>query len=157
MKRFIQHVFPSCSSHPPFLSLIISAGDLIQRWTNDIWHSPLHRVVTSRAATGEPPHQLITPTTSATTTTTASTSSSLQQQGDDSLASTTASISSAAASQLSRQAIVFFTGPLEDCVIEGLDPQEMRNVDVTGMRERYPPMRAGDHLLMKIKKTNLSS
>lgn len=65
--------------------------------------------------------------------------------------------SDAGSAQLSRQAIVFFTGPVEDCVIEGLDPEVMRNVDVAVMKGRYPPIRAGEHLMMKLNKTNLTS
>lgn len=61
------------------------------------------------------------------------------------------------ASIASRQAIVFFTGPLEDCLIESLDPAVMRNVDKSQLTDhRYPPIRSGDHLRMKLDRTNLS-
>jgi hypothetical protein len=111
------------------------AGDLIQRWTNDYWLSPLHRVVTSKA----------------TDTTPAVPSASPSEGEPDTEAG------ALPASVASRQAIVFFTGPLEDCVIESLDPALMRNVDPSEVPNRkYPPIRSGDHLLMKLNRTNLS-
>jgi hypothetical protein len=63
-----------------------------------------------------------------------------------------------ASATLSRQAIVFFTGPLENCLIESLDAAVMRNVDKDSEEElkAYPPIRSGDHLLMKLNRTNLT-
>ena len=116
------------------------AGDLIQRWTNDYWHSPLHRVVTASA-----------------TTSTATTVSEDSTPTDHTTADNTdIPVEVAPSSVLSRQAIVFFTGPLEDCVINSLDPALMRNVSWNSTMRKYPPIRSGDHLLQKINKTNLS-
>jgi hypothetical protein len=113
------------------------AGDLIQRWTNDYWHSPLHRVVTSAAVDNQ----------SAADNTAAE---------EASPAPTPAPVDIASAAVASRQAIVFFTGPLEDCIVEALDPSLMRNVPLSAMSAtRYPPIRSGDHLLMKLNRTNL--
>jgi hypothetical protein len=63
-----------------------------------------------------------------------------------------------ASATLSRQAIVFFTGPLENCMIQSLDAAVMRSVegDGLGQLKAYPPIRSGDHLLMKLNKTNLT-
>ncbi len=55
----------------------------------------------------------------------------------------------------SRQAIVFFSGPLEDSVIECIDPALMRP-EVVGetVVRKYAPIRSGDHLLLKLRRTN---
>lgn len=105
--------------------LVVNAGDLIQRWTNDRWHSPLHRVVCSSA-----------------------TSSQLHQPG---LSNT---VPPTVADFVSRQAIVFFTGPIEDHVIEVLEC--CRSGDDEAVQRKYPPIRSGDHLLMKLNRTNLT-
>ncbi|KAJ1430246.1 hypothetical protein B484DRAFT_448980 [Ochromonadaceae sp. CCMP2298] len=104
-------------------ALVVNAGDLFQRWTNDRWHSPLHRVVTQRMDTG------------------ADTGAEGKAEAE---AGEVVSIPS-----LPRQSIVFFTGPLEDCTIEVLDlPGEPKQ------GPKYPPIRSGDHLLMKLNRTN---
>lgn len=60
-----------------------------------------------------------------------------------------------AAGQFSRQSIVFFSGPLENCVIECIDPALMKPEVVGDRRERkYAPIRSGDHLLLKLNRTN---
>lgn len=112
------------------------AGDLIQRWTNDYWHSPLHRVVTSAAVEYQP---------------------TAENTAAEEASPAPAPVDIASAGVASRQAIVFFTGPLEDCIVETLDPRLMRNVPLSAMSAtRYPPIRSGDHLLMKLNRTNLS-
>ena len=123
------------------------AGDLIQRWTNDYWHSPLHRVVTASATTS---------TANNSTTTVSEDSTLTNHTAADNTATTDIPVEVAPSSVLSRQAIVFFTGPLEDCVINSLDPALMRNVSWNSAMKKYPPIRSGDHLLQKINKTNLS-
>jgi isopenicillin N synthase-like dioxygenase len=92
-------------------ALVINAGDLIQRWTNDRWHSPLHRVVNAQDGRG---------------------------------------------AGRSRQALVFFTGPLEQCLIEPFAECCKRNENDGDSEEsrRYPSILAGDHLLMKLNRTN---
>ena len=55
---------------------------------------------------------------------------------------------------ISRQAIVFFSGPLEQCIIEPLDtPITRKRVDPTYCE----PIKAIDHLLLKLNRTNLST
>jgi len=59
------------------------------------------------------------------------------------------------AGQFARQSIVFFTGPLENCVIECIDPALMKPAIVGDTRNRkYAPIRSGDHLLLKLNRTN---
>jgi isopenicillin N synthase-like dioxygenase len=127
-------------------ALVVNAGDLIQRWTADYWHSPLHRVVTFSALQSDN----AAPSAS---------SSTVFAAPNTALASGELHTCDSAA--LSRQAIVFFTGPLENCLIESLDAAVMRNVHVQANGEgeplkSYPPIRSGDHLLMKLNKTNLT-
>lgn len=90
--------------------LVVNVGDLMQRWTNDRWHSPLHRVVS-------PPNQSKMP--------------------------------------VPRQAIVFFSGPLSDVEVSPL-PVSQTGSSPTDSPEppRYPPIRSGEHLLLKITRSN---
>ena len=59
------------------------------------------------------------------------------------------------AGQFARQSIVFFSGPLENCVIECIDPALMKP-EVVGdtLVRKYAPIRSGDHLLLKLNRTN---
>jgi isopenicillin N synthase-like dioxygenase len=83
-------------------ALVVNAGDLFQRWTNDKWKSALHRV--SNPAPGS------------------------------------------AAWERDRFSIVFFSGPMDDVLIETISGAEDGHV-------KYAPVRAGDYLLSKISPT----
>lgn len=78
--------------------LIVNVGDLFQRWTNDRWPSPIHRVTRPSCP-------------------------------------------------VERQAIVFFSGPLSLCEIEPILTNEHET-------SRYSPIRCGDHLQMKLQRSN---
>ena len=80
-------------------SLIVNAGDLIERWTNDLWRSPPHRVVFS---------------------------------------------------PVERLSLVFFTGPKSSTKIEALP-----GTATAERPSRYEPTTAGEHLYMKLKKSNV--
>lgn len=83
-------------------ALIVNAGDLFQRWTNDKWKSALHRV--SNPAPDSP------------------------AWGRD------------------RFSLVFFSGPMNDVIVETIFGSEEGIV-------KYAPVRAGDYLLSKISPT----
>lgn len=63
---------------------------------------------------------------------------------------------------LPRQSIVFFTGPLDECIIRPLDlPSLVTAATVSGedggepgLKVNYDPIRSLDHLLMKLNRTN---
>jgi hypothetical protein len=42
--------------------------------------------------------------------------------------------------------MVFFTGPLAECMIE--------TIDDSSNEKKYPPIKSHDHLLMKLNRTN---
>jgi isopenicillin N synthase-like dioxygenase len=102
---------------------MILLGDLIQYWTNGLFHSPLHRVV----------NPSILPSSSSVFT--AVEENAANQSSDE----------------YSRQSIVFFSGPLDDCMVEPLAwlPQEEPKPPIL-----FPSIRSKDHLLMKINRTN---
>jgi len=130
-----------------FACVTIFLGDFIQRWTNDIWHSPLHRVVTATIAPNHSANASLPDNTSvATASETLSTTNVVHNDG------------SGDAGRVARQSIVFFSGPLEHCVIECIDPALMKPEVVGDMRVRkYAPIRSGDHLMMKLNRTNNST
>lgn len=51
---------------------------------------------------------------------------------------------------LSRYSLVFFTGPLDECLIESID----ECISETSSEKKYPPIKSHDHLLMKLNRTN---
>jgi hypothetical protein len=65
---------------------------------------------------------------------------------------------------LPRQSIVFFTGPLDECIIRPLDLPSLVTATVSGedegepggstLKVNYDPIRSLDHLLMKLNRTN---
>ena len=125
-----------------FVCATIFLGDFIQRWTNDIWHSPLHRVVTATIAQ----HITLPDPTATDANETSPTHADAQNEN------------SGNAGRFARQSIVFFSGPLEHCLIECIDPALMKPEVVGDMRvRRYAPIRSGDHLLMKLNRTNSST
>lgn len=73
-------------------ALVINAGDIIQRWTNDRWHSPLHRVIGSSC-----------------------------RKHPDGAGQESVAASSAIVDLRSRWSLVFFSGPLADSIVEVLD------------------------------------
>lgn len=103
-------------------ALIVNAGDLMQRWTNNRWISPVHRVTGPRAG-------------------------------------------SAAAAQ-GRSALVYFSGPMADAIVEVCSvcsasclERERRVGDHVGIAETavYEPVAALDYLMAKINPTALHS
>lgn len=128
-------------------ALVINAGDIIQRWTNDRWHSPLHRVVGNRRHIPR----------------------SLRHHGTDESSSNSShgGFFSSAAEEVSnalkrdaivgkdfssRWTLVFFTGPLADSIVQVLDcPAVMSHPDRPA---KYEPVRSGDYLMMKLNRTN---
>ena len=104
-------------------------GDLIQHWTNGQWHSPLHRVVN--------------PT------------STLLLLEDTNQKKESNAMVEKSAHDYSRQALVFFTGPLDDCMVEPL-AWLSTNESKQSIPLLYPPIRSYDHLLMKLNRTNHS-
>ena len=149
------------------------AGDLIQRWTNDTWHSPLHRVVTATASavTTVPPASC-TNTNTDFSTPMHSASSSCQPHAQIAVDTVSQAYQSPTSPSplaqhgglLSRQAIVFFTGPMENCVIDPATLPVQGKDDDGGVSDsaappptiaaKYPPIRCGDHLNMKLNRTN---
>ncbi|KAI9362022.1 hypothetical protein DFJ73DRAFT_812982 [Zopfochytrium polystomum] len=89
-------------------TIVVNAGDLLQRWSNDVIRSTLHRVVAPPPIPGE---------------------------NDD----------GAAAMHPERFSIPFFCSPNMDAMIEGLPG--------VGDGKKYEPIRALDHLLMRLKAT----
>ena len=110
-------------------ALVINAGDLIQRWTNDYWLSPIHRVVAKPVIT-----KVVPPS------------------GDDTETSNRSSEMDLRVEIPGRQAIVFFTGPLEDCIVEVLPLPHIQQHRGGAV---YPPVRSGDWLQMKLNKINI--
>jgi isopenicillin N synthase-like dioxygenase len=86
---------------------VVNAGDLIQRWSNDLWISANHRVLGPKYG-------------------------------------------SIAASH-SRQAIVFFSGPYEDVLIDSIVSASSEEVSV----KKYEPIIAGEHLRLKLMRSNV--
>lgn len=118
-------------------ALVINAGDVIQRWTNDRWHSPLHRVVGNRRHI---PRSLPS------------------NCGDGFFSKAAEEVSAALKSGAittdfsSRWTLVFFSGPLADNIVQVLDcPAVMSQPDRPA---KYEPIRSGDYLMMKLNKTN---
>jgi isopenicillin N synthase-like dioxygenase len=107
-------------------ALVINAGDLFQRWTNDRWRSALHRVIHLKLESGKPEQEG-------------------KKQSEEERRAVLSSYN------LSRYSIVFFTGPLEECVIESIE-----NISGSGEKKKYPPIKGGEHLLMKLNRTNAS-
>lgn len=93
--------------------LVVNVGDLLRVWSNDAWHSPLHRV-----------------------------------RGPSPIPSSSSSPpSAAAAAEGHRCAIVFFSGPCYNTLVQplgGRDPP------------KYAPIGAGEHLMRKIKASQVA-
>lgn len=104
-------------------------GDLIQRWTNNRWHSPLHRVVNSSLLSAPIP-------------------SITEGKEDKPLPGSEALNSSR---NYPRQAIVFFSGPMEEVLISPLANVTAESSIV------FEPIKSIDFLLMKINATNQST
>eukprot|EP01041_Mallomonas_annulata_P007700 gene7700-15758_t len=86
--------------------LVVNAGDLIQRWTNDRWKSAVHMV-------SKPQHGSLTATHP-------------------------------------RVSLVFFTGPVNNALISTLPlPDQVQGTS------KYPPIGSKDHLLLKLKRSNV--
>jgi hypothetical protein len=105
-------------------------GDLFQRWTNDHWKSALHRVIhleVDRFSGANEP--------------------SLNSACDF---NNTSSLES------SRYSLVFFTGPLEESIIECIDDEliEASTPSIKKSFPKYPPIKSHDHLLEKLNRTN---
>lgn len=134
---------------------MLFAGDLIQRWTNDLWHSPLHRVVTASAMVplddDGRDHQVEGSAGAGAGTGNCPSVDTERPAADLDTGSS--------AGSLSRQAIVFFSGPLEDSMVICIDPALMTAAQQQQQPEqraevKYAPIRAGDFLFMKLNKTN---
>jgi hypothetical protein len=98
------------------------SGDFLQRWTNDRWISPIHRVV------GKPILVAGNPTIE---------TESAPKLGDI---------------DLSRKSIVFFSGPIKDVLIETvLSTHQDGSIE----KLKYPPIKAGEHLRMKLNQTQV--
>lgn len=103
-------MWKSVKVDPSLNVLVVNVGDLMQRWTNDRWHSPLHRVVSPANQSNMP---------------------------------------------VPRQAIVFFSGPLSDVEVSPLAVSQTALIPtVDAEAPRYPPIRSGEHLLLKIARSN---
>jgi isopenicillin N synthase-like dioxygenase len=105
-------------------TLVINAGDLIQRWTNDRWISNIHRVVN--------PPRVVLPPPSATH----SRASGHRQRAD--------ARAGEAGLSTRRLSVVLFTGPNLDAVIETLP---------TCGPSKYPPIVTGDHVTQRVVAT----
>jgi isopenicillin N synthase-like dioxygenase len=112
-------------------ALVINAGDLFQRWTNDRWRSALHRVIHLKLESSGKPEQ--------------------GEEVKKKMISEEERRAVLSSYNLSRYSIVFFTGPLEECVIECIE-----NINGSGEKKKYPPIKGGEHLLMKLNRTNAS-
>ncbi len=110
-------------------TLVINAGDLIQRWTNDRWISNIHRVVNPL----RPSHATAASGLRATGTSPANASLA----GED-------GHGQAEANSTRRLSIVLFTGPNLDAVIETLP---------TCGPSKYPPIVTGDHVAQRVAAT----
>jgi hypothetical protein len=109
---------------------------LFQRWTNNYWHSPIHRVVNSTVTHEEVDHH-------------------------DHPHPATANLNFATSKIRGRQAIVVFTGPLEECVIDPSDVlsrvnnEEQKNlIKNANEGDLFSPVKTKDYFLMKINRTN---
>ena len=122
-------------------ALVVNAGDLIQRWTNDRWVSAVHRVSPRTH-------------THTDTSTLSSTSVPVLREAP-----------SASASAAGRTAVVFFSGPRDDALVavlpmrrrgQGADKDEKDKEEDT-VAAKYEPIRSGDHLLLKLRQMQPAS
>ncbi len=103
----------------------------------------MHRVVTATLAPSDVTNVSLPDTSVANASETLSATNVVCNDGRDD------------AGLVGRQSIVFFSCPLEHCLIECIDPNLMKPEVVGDMRVRkYAPIRSGDHLLMKLNRTN---
>ncbi|CAD7970487.1 unnamed protein product [Amoebophrya sp. A120] len=112
--------------------IVVNAGDLLQRWTNDYWLSNLHRVTGPRG--------------------TRQRGGSAPQVGGERGAS-----DAHRGEHSVLYSIVFFTGPHDDTVMRPLRSSELIRAfsDENGIDEnKYPVTTSGAHLLEKILKSN---
>jgi hypothetical protein len=137
-------------------ALVINAGDIIQRWTNDRWHSPLHRVVGNRRHIPRslPQHQHHTDGNNSNNDNNNGNSSS---GGFFSTAAEEVSIALKRDAIVgkdfsSRWTLVFFSGPLADNIVQVLDSPAV--VSHPDRPAKYEPVRSGDYLMMKLNRTN---
>jgi hypothetical protein len=128
-------------------ALVVNAGDLIQRWTNDRWVSAVHRV--------SPRTHTDTATDSTTTAASPSTSTSALALREAQSAYATG-----------RTAVVFFSGPRDDALVavlpmrrrgrgRGSDKEEEEEEDTVAAK--YEPIRSGDHLQLKLRQMQPAS
>ena len=129
-------------------ALVINAGDVIQRWTNDRWHSPLHRVVGNRRHISRSlPHSSSSSSSSSSTT-----SDGFFSKAADDVSTALTKSEKISKDFSSRWTLVFFSGPLADNIVQVLDcPAVMSQPDRPA---KYEPIRSGDYLMIKLNKTN---
>lgn len=108
-----------------FIDPVFFSGDFLQRWTNDHWISPVHRVV------GQP---------------SLDTADILDTKVVDKKIPKLAEIN------LSRKSIVFFSGPVKDVLIDTIVTVGLNGENLT---PKYEPIKAGDHLKMKLSQTQV--
>lgn len=105
-------------------ALIVNTADLFQRWTSDRWHSPVHRVVN--------PSIIASSKTGGLT--------------DNSALANSRNIP--------RQAIIFFSGPLDECLITPVSMPDSLEAVPESFAKHYDSVKTNDYFLMKIDRTN---
>ena len=137
-----------CQAPASDFALVVNAGDLIQRWTNDRWLSAVHRV----SPRGDAVVAAATDSTSAPESAPSSTSASTPLPQRVTLSA-------------GRKAVVFFSGPRDDALVAVLPMRRVMTGAGAGagsdeedvVAAKYEPIRSGDHLQLKLRQMQPAS